>query len=94
VLRTQFDKDFSFFYVELPDGTIFSHLVEENERFPAQFGREVSYLLSILCIASKYAYFFPSYFPQKIEFSNIWKLTNKFQYFIFDVDVSDFLCTS
>ncbi|KAK4602637.1 hypothetical protein RGQ29_011595 [Quercus rubra] len=41
VLRTQFDKNFSFFYVELPDGTIFSHLVEENERFPAQFGREV-----------------------------------------------------
>ncbi|XP_041005557.1 zinc finger CCCH domain-containing protein 64 [Juglans microcarpa x Juglans regia] len=41
LLRTQFDKDFSFFYVELPDGKILSHLVDENERFPAQFGREV-----------------------------------------------------
>ncbi|GMY36305.1 zinc finger CCCH domain-containing protein 64 [Fagus crenata] len=41
VLRTQFDKNFSFFYVELPDGSILSHLVEENEKFPAQFGREV-----------------------------------------------------
>ncbi|KAF3439609.1 hypothetical protein FNV43_RR17887 [Rhamnella rubrinervis] len=40
-LRTQFDRNFSFFYVELPDGTILSHLIEENERFPAQFGREV-----------------------------------------------------
>ncbi|XP_048335670.2 zinc finger CCCH domain-containing protein 64 isoform X1 [Ziziphus jujuba] len=40
-LRTQFDRNFSFYYVELPDGTILSHLVEENEIFPAQFGREV-----------------------------------------------------
>ncbi|KAH7519209.1 hypothetical protein FEM48_Zijuj08G0011400 [Ziziphus jujuba var. spinosa] len=40
-LRTQFDRNFSFFYVELPDGAILSHLVEENEIFPAQFGREV-----------------------------------------------------
>lgn len=43
-LRTQFDRNFSFFYVELPDGTILSHLVEENEIFPAQFGREVSFI--------------------------------------------------
>ncbi|XP_038699803.1 zinc finger CCCH domain-containing protein 64 [Tripterygium wilfordii] len=41
LLRTQFDKNFSLFYVELPGGTILSHLVEENEKFPAQFGREV-----------------------------------------------------
>ncbi|XP_030489769.2 zinc finger CCCH domain-containing protein 64-like [Cannabis sativa] len=40
-LRTQFDKNLSFFYVELPDGTILSHVVGENEKFPAQFGREV-----------------------------------------------------
>lgn len=43
-LRTQFNKNFNFFYVELPGGTILSHVVEENERFPAQFGREVIYL--------------------------------------------------
>jgi hypothetical protein len=29
------------FYVELPDGTVLSHTLEENEVFPAQFGREV-----------------------------------------------------
>ncbi|KAL5572476.1 hypothetical protein UlMin_022073, partial [Ulmus minor] len=40
-LRTQYDRNFSLFYVELPDGTILLHLIEENERFPAQFGREV-----------------------------------------------------
>ncbi|XVE97983.1 hypothetical protein REPUB_Repub03eG0066000 [Reevesia pubescens] len=40
-LRTQFDKNFSCFYVELPEGSALSHLVEENEKFPAQFGREV-----------------------------------------------------
>ncbi|XP_050218810.1 zinc finger CCCH domain-containing protein 64 [Mercurialis annua] len=40
-LRTQFDRSCSFFYVELPDGTVLFHSVEENERFPAQFGREV-----------------------------------------------------
>uniref|UniRef100_A0A2P2JC73 Uncharacterized protein MANES_03G034200 n=2 Tax=Rhizophora mucronata TaxID=61149 RepID=A0A2P2JC73_RHIMU len=40
-LRTQFDRDHGFFYVELPGGTILSCLVEENERFPIQFGREV-----------------------------------------------------
>ncbi|KAE8726230.1 receptor-like serine/threonine-protein kinase ALE2-like isoform X1 [Hibiscus syriacus] len=40
-LRTQFDKNVSCFYVELPDGSILLHLVEENEKFPAQFGREV-----------------------------------------------------
>ncbi|XP_007012827.2 PREDICTED: zinc finger CCCH domain-containing protein 64 isoform X1 [Theobroma cacao] len=40
-LKTQFDKNFSCFYVELPEGSILSHLVEENEKFPAQFGREV-----------------------------------------------------
>ena len=41
LLRAQFDDKFSFFYVELPDGTILSHAIEENEKFPAQFGREV-----------------------------------------------------
>lgn len=41
LLRTQFDKKCSLFYVELPGGTILSHAIEENEKFPAQFGREV-----------------------------------------------------
>lgn len=41
MLRTQFDKNLSFFYVQLPDGTILSHSIEENERFLPQFGREV-----------------------------------------------------
>ncbi|KAI3845553.1 hypothetical protein MKX03_019702, partial [Papaver bracteatum] len=40
-LREQVDRKSSFFYVELPDGTILSHPVEDNEKFPAQFGREV-----------------------------------------------------
>ncbi|KAJ0090082.1 hypothetical protein Patl1_13476 [Pistacia atlantica] len=50
-LRTQFDRNSSFFYVELPGGIILSHIVEENERFPAQFGREV--LAGLLNIAEK-----------------------------------------
>ncbi|KAL3535612.1 hypothetical protein ACH5RR_004073 [Cinchona calisaya] len=41
LLRTQFDRSCSLFYVELPDGVILAHVVEENERFPSQFGREV-----------------------------------------------------
>ncbi|KAL6331126.1 hypothetical protein AAG906_009554 [Vitis piasezkii] len=40
-LRAQFDDKISFFYVELPDGTILSHAIEDNEKFPVQFGREV-----------------------------------------------------
>ncbi|OVA04008.1 zinc finger protein [Macleaya cordata] len=41
LFKTQFDRKSSCFYVELPDGTILSHSVEDNEKFPAQFGREV-----------------------------------------------------
>ncbi|KAI3787110.1 hypothetical protein L1987_41327 [Smallanthus sonchifolius] len=41
LLRAQFDGKFSLFYVELPGGTILLHAVEENEKFPVQFGREV-----------------------------------------------------
>ncbi|XP_059432587.1 zinc finger CCCH domain-containing protein 64 [Corylus avellana] len=51
LLRTQFNREFNFFYVELPNGTILSHLVEENESFPAQFGREV--LAGLLKIADR-----------------------------------------
>lgn len=43
MLRMQFDRECSLFYVELPGGTILLHTVKENEKFPAQFGREVRY---------------------------------------------------
>ncbi|XAR67160.1 hypothetical protein NMG60_11013617 [Bertholletia excelsa] len=41
LLQMQFDRKCSLFYVELPGGTILHHPVEENEKFPVQFGREV-----------------------------------------------------
>lgn len=50
-LRRQFDNNFSLFYVESPDGTILSHPVEENEKFPVQFGREV--MAGLLNIADR-----------------------------------------
>ncbi|KAK4727680.1 hypothetical protein R3W88_032597 [Solanum pinnatisectum] len=50
-LRTQFDRSCSLFYVEVPGGDIFSHVIEENEKFPAQFGREV--LAGLLNIADR-----------------------------------------
>ncbi|KAK7329692.1 hypothetical protein VNO77_23867 [Canavalia gladiata] len=40
-LKTQIDGNSSLFYAEVPGGTILLHHVEEKERFPAQFGREV-----------------------------------------------------
>lgn len=40
-LRTQIDGNSSLFYVELPESTILLHRVEDNEKFPVQFGREV-----------------------------------------------------
>ncbi|KAL2553721.1 Zinc finger CCCH domain-containing protein 64 [Forsythia ovata] len=51
MLRTHFDRNFSLFYVEVPGGTILSHAVEENEKFPVQFGREV--MAGLLNIADK-----------------------------------------
>ncbi|XXG46025.1 hypothetical protein AAC387_Pa02g0966 [Persea americana] len=50
-LRTQFDGKSSFFYVELPEGTILSHSVEDKEQFPVQFGREV--LAGLLDVTEK-----------------------------------------
>ncbi|XP_047311841.1 zinc finger CCCH domain-containing protein 64 [Impatiens glandulifera] len=41
LLQKQFDRNSSLFYVQLPGDTIIYHPVEENEKFPAQFGREV-----------------------------------------------------
>ncbi|XP_010545352.1 PREDICTED: zinc finger CCCH domain-containing protein 64 [Tarenaya hassleriana] len=40
-LQKEYNKTSGFFYVELPDGTVLSHTLEENEKFPVQFGREV-----------------------------------------------------
>ncbi|KAF9617693.1 hypothetical protein IFM89_038193 [Coptis chinensis] len=40
-LKIQSSRKVSIFYVELPDGTLLSHSIEGNEKFPAQFGREV-----------------------------------------------------
>ncbi|KAK7265375.1 hypothetical protein RJT34_32994 [Clitoria ternatea] len=40
-LKTHLDGNSSLFYAEVPGGTILLHHVEEKERFPAQFGREV-----------------------------------------------------
>lgn len=41
LLKAKFDGKSGFFYVELPDGTIMGHTIDENENFPVQFGREV-----------------------------------------------------
>ncbi|KAH9613031.1 hypothetical protein KSS87_006795 [Heliosperma pusillum] len=41
LLTSKFDGQTGFFFVELPDGTVLGHAVEENENFPFQFGREV-----------------------------------------------------
>ncbi|XP_021859400.1 zinc finger CCCH domain-containing protein 64 isoform X1 [Spinacia oleracea] len=41
LLRARFDGNSGFFYVELNDGTILGHTIDENENFPVQFGREV-----------------------------------------------------
>ncbi|XP_051114303.1 zinc finger CCCH domain-containing protein 64 [Andrographis paniculata] len=40
-LQTHVDRNQSLFYVEVPGGTILLHIVDDNEKFPAQFGREV-----------------------------------------------------
>ncbi|GAB4853788.1 hypothetical protein Ancab_017982 [Ancistrocladus abbreviatus] len=41
LLKEHSNGKFSLFYVELPDGTLLLHSIEENENFPVQFGREV-----------------------------------------------------
>ncbi|KAL6585850.1 hypothetical protein OROMI_002494 [Orobanche minor] len=50
-LGMHLDRSQSLFYVEAPGGTILSHVVEQNEKFPVQFGREV--LAGLLNIADK-----------------------------------------
>ncbi|KAG4942472.1 hypothetical protein JHK84_046572 [Glycine max] len=44
-LKTQIDGDSSLFYAQIPGGTILLHHVEEKEKFPAQFGREIELTL-------------------------------------------------
>ncbi|KAL3623646.1 hypothetical protein CASFOL_032462 [Castilleja foliolosa] len=51
LLAMHLDRSRSLFYVEVPGGTILSHVVEETEKFPAQFGREV--LAGLLNMADK-----------------------------------------
>lgn len=41
LLKAKFEGASGFFYVELHDGTILGHTIDENENFPVQFGREV-----------------------------------------------------
>lgn len=40
-LRSLFDGKSNLFYVELPDGNILSYSVDDKEKLPVQFGREV-----------------------------------------------------
>lgn len=40
-LRSKFDGKSSLFYVELPGKKILVHSVDDNDKFPVQFGREV-----------------------------------------------------
>lgn len=40
-LQSHFDSNCSLFYVQLPSGVILYHVIEDNEKFPSQFGREV-----------------------------------------------------
>lgn len=53
MLQMKFDRKCSLFYVELPGGTILYHLVDENEKFPTQFGREVDIHARIRTSASR-----------------------------------------
>ncbi|WOL03010.1 zinc finger CCCH domain-containing protein 59 isoform X3 [Canna indica] len=41
LLRSQYNSNSSMFYVELPGGTTLLHVVDDKEKFPVQFGREV-----------------------------------------------------
>lgn len=51
LLRSQYDRKSSLFYVELPEGSVLYHIIESNEKFPAQFGREV--LAGLLSMADR-----------------------------------------
>ncbi|CAN6217435.1 unnamed protein product [Urochloa humidicola] len=50
-LISQSESKSSLFYVELPEGKILLHMIDSNERFPAQFGREV--LAGLLSMADR-----------------------------------------
>ncbi|KAL6496525.1 hypothetical protein OROGR_029783 [Orobanche gracilis] len=49
-LGMHLDRSQSLFYVEAPGGTILSHAVEQNEKFPVQFGREYHLSLKIFLV--------------------------------------------
>ncbi|TKW32855.1 hypothetical protein SEVIR_2G194300v4 [Setaria viridis] len=50
-LISQSESKSSLFYVELPEGKILLHTIDSNEKFPAQFGREV--LAGLLSMADR-----------------------------------------
>ncbi|KAL6846334.1 hypothetical protein ACP4OV_023782 [Aristida adscensionis] len=50
-LRSQCESKSGLFYVELPEGRILLHMIDGNEKFPAQFGREV--LAGLLSMADR-----------------------------------------
>ncbi|RLN33556.1 zinc finger CCCH domain-containing protein 59 [Panicum miliaceum] len=50
-LISQSESKSSLFYVELPEGKILLHNIDSNEKFPAQFGREV--LAGLLSMADR-----------------------------------------
>ncbi|KAJ1289440.1 hypothetical protein BS78_02G164100 [Paspalum vaginatum] len=50
-LISQSESKSSLFYVELPEGRILLHMIDSNEKFPAQFGREV--LAGLLSMADR-----------------------------------------
>ncbi|EPS73031.1 hypothetical protein M569_01724, partial [Genlisea aurea] len=52
LLGTHIAENRALFYAEAPGGTILLHLVEENEKFPVQFGREVV-IAGLLNVADK-----------------------------------------
>ncbi|CAD6219588.1 unnamed protein product [Miscanthus lutarioriparius] len=50
-LMSQCESKSGLFYVELPEGRILLHMVDSNEKFPVQFGREV--LAGLLSMADR-----------------------------------------
>ena len=56
LLRSQFDGKSNLFYVELPEDTVLSYAVDDKEKFPVQFGREVCHTKN--CFAITWCFLF------------------------------------
>lgn len=52
LLRSQFDGKSNLFYVQLPEGTTLSYAVDDKEKFPVQFGREVCHTKNCFIVIS------------------------------------------